>query len=70
VAERIVEREQAIEGDRRPLRQVSEQLPVSKQGSSANWKAAWLGLAVFVAGMFAGAVLMVVWALYGYLPRP
>jgi hypothetical protein len=70
VAERIVEREQAIEGDRKPLRREAEMAPVPTQGSSVNWKAVWKGIAIFVGGMLAGAMLLVAWALFGYLPRP
>jgi hypothetical protein len=69
VAERIVEREQAMAGDRKPLRQASEKASVGERGSSVNRKAVWLGVAVFAAGMLAGAVLMVALALLGNPPR-
>jgi hypothetical protein len=69
VAERIIERDQAMAGDRKLLRQAPEKATVAERGSSVKWKAVWLGLAVFAAGMLAGAVLMVAWALLGNPPR-
>lgn len=75
VAERVLERERAIEGDWLTMKNYEfdsdgalidpEDLPESETGSGQGW--ALLGL--FAIGLLAGAAAMVAWAWYGDIPN-
>jgi len=69
VAERIVERERAVEGDWLALKP-SPEVQVD-QDPAVGWKgwAAWRGLAIFLAGMLAGATALFGWVLFGPMPN-
>ena len=69
VAERIVERERAVEGDWLALKPAPH-LKVG-QDPAPGWKrwAAWRGPATFLAGMLAGAIALLGWVLFGPMPN-
>jgi hypothetical protein len=69
VAERIVERERAVEGDWLALKPAPERK--AGQGPAVGWMgwAAWRGPAIFLAGMLAGAIALLGWVLFGPMPN-
>lgn len=69
VAERILEREQAFEGDWIALKEETRPESSNDEITSTNpGISTWLYLLVFVTGLLAGALAMVAWAWFGTLP--
>ena len=66
VAERLLERERAIEGDWVNLkRSADKEAPVEQPAASRARSAGWLHLVTFLLGAAAGAIVLVSWAWFG-----